>query len=238
MSQKRLTQSSLRHYPQRMDLTARARMHAALADPHRLRIIDALAVGDHTPQELCVLVDVPTNLLAHHLRALEQVGLVERRVSAGDRRRRYVVLVADRLSELLTVPAVRPPGLVLFVCTHNSARSQFAAALWRHHAKGAADSAGVDPAPAVHPAAVVAARAMGITLSAKRPKGYEAVRAEPSLVVSVCDCAREAGLPFDTPTLHWSVPDPATDGRAVAFTAAFTEISHRVERLAAALSAA
>ncbi len=190
MSQQLLTQSSLSNYPQRMDLTARARMHAALADPHRLKIIDALAVGDHTPQELCALVDVPTNLLAHHLRVLEQVGIVERRVSAGDRRRRYVVLVADRLSELLTVPAVRPPGLVLFVCTHNSARSQFAAALWRHHAKGAGDSAGVDPAPAVHPAAVVAARAMGITLSAKRPKGYEAVREEPSLVVSVCDRAR------------------------------------------------
>jgi protein-tyrosine-phosphatase/DNA-binding transcriptional ArsR family regulator len=220
-----------------MNLAVRVRIHAALADPHRLAIIDALALGDRTPHELGALVDAPSNLLAHHLTVLEQAGLTERRISAGDRRRRYVVLVPDRLSELLPDP-VAPTGIVLFVCTHNSARSQFAAALWRRLPGGVADSAGTDPAPRVHPAAVRAARGLGITLPAKAPKGYEAVAARPALVVSVCDRAWEAGIPFDAPTLHWSVPDPVADGRADAFASAFAEISHRVERLAASLPAA
>jgi len=220
-----------------MNLAARVRVHAALADPHRLAIIDALAFGDRTPHELGALVDAPTNLLAHHLSVLDQAGLTERRVSAGDRRRRYVVLISDCLSELLPIPVV-PPGTVLFVCTHNSARSQFAAALWRRVSGGAADSAGRDPAPRVHPAAVTAARRMGITLPAEAPKGYAVVAEQPALVVSVCDRALEAGIPFDAPTIHWSVPDPVADGRADAFASAFAEISHRVERLAASRLAA
>ena len=60
------------------------------------------------------------NLASHHLRALEAVGLVERRVSEGDRRRRYVVLRRDALNGLLLPQAaLAPAGLVLFVCTHN-----------------------------------------------------------------------------------------------------------------------
>ena len=220
-----------------MNLAVRVRVHAALADPHRLATVDALALGDRTPHELGALVDAPTNLLAHHLTVLEEAGLTERRVSAGDRRRRYVVLLPDRLPELLPIP-VMPTGMVLFVCTNNSARSQFAAALWRRLSEGAADSAGQDPAPRVHPRAVRAARRMGITLGAEAPKDYAAVAEPPALVVSVCDRAWEAGIPFDAPTLHWSVPDPVADGRADAFASAFAEISHRVERLAASLPAA
>jgi len=220
-----------------MNLAARVRVHAALADPHRLAIVDALALGDRTPHELGALVDAPTNLLAHHLTVLEEAGLTERRVSAGDRRRRYVVLLLDRLSERLPMPVV-PTGTVLFVCTHNSARSQFAAALWRRLAGGVVDSAGTDPAPRIHPAAVKAARRMGIILPAEAPKGYAAVAEHPALVVSVCDRAREVGIPFDAPALHWSIPDPVADGRADAFASAFAEISHRVDRLAASRPAA
>jgi protein-tyrosine-phosphatase len=212
-------------------------MHGALADPHRLAIVDALALGDRTPHELGELAGLPTNLLAHHLRVLDEAGLVERRASSGDRRRRYVVLRPDRLPGLLPAPAVAA-GMVLFVCTHNSARSQFAAALWRSRAGGGADSAGTDPADRVHPAAVRAARRLGVELGRSTPKGYDAVPAIPGLVVSVCDRAREAGAPFEAATLHWSVPDPVADGRAAAFAAAFAEISERVERLAAARAAA
>ena len=50
-----------------MNLAGRIRTTAALADPHRLAIVDALALGDRTPHELGALVDAPTNLLAHHL---------------------------------------------------------------------------------------------------------------------------------------------------------------------------
>ncbi len=95
------------------------------------------------------------NLASHHLRALEAVGLVERRVSEGDRRRRYVVLRRDALNGLLLPQAaLAPAGLVLFVCTHNSARSQFAAGLWRLRTGNDAASAGSEPSAKVHPQAV------------------------------------------------------------------------------------
>jgi protein-tyrosine-phosphatase len=216
-----------------MELAARAKAHAALADPHRLAIVDALALGDRTPGELGEVVDVPTNLLAHHLRVLDEAGLTERRASSGDGRRRYVVLHPDRMGALVPAHPVAA-GNVLFVCTRNSARSPFAAALWRRRTGQPADSAGADPAPHVHRSAVRAARWLGIELSGETPKGYEAVTAAPDLVVSVCDRAREAGMPFDAATLHWSVPDPVADGRRTAFAAAFAEISRRIERLAAA----
>jgi len=214
-------------------------MHAALADPHRLAIVDALALSDRTPRELARLVDAPTNLLAHHLGVLAEAGLIERRISGGDRRRRYVVLRPESLDGLLPGD-VRVPGggIVLFVCTQNSARSQLAAALWRARTGGPAESAGADPSPSIHPLAVRAARQLGLELSGATPRGYEAVAVSPALVVSVCDRAREGDIPFEAPVLHWSVTDPVADGRQAAFTAAFAEISRRVERLAAARPAA
>jgi ArsR family transcriptional regulator, arsenate/arsenite/antimonite-responsive transcriptional repressor / arsenate reductase (thioredoxin) len=220
-----------------VNLASRARVHAALADPQRLAIVDALALGDRTPRELGELVGAPTNLLAHHLGVLDGAGLIERRASSGDGRRRYVVLRPDPLATLVPAQVMRATT-VLFVCTHNSARSQFAAALWRRRTGAASESAGADPAAKVHPSAVRAARRLGVDLAGAAPKGYEAVAVAPDLVVSVCDRAREAGSPFDVAALHWSVPDPVADGRAAAFTAAFHDISQRIERLAAARPAA
>src|ERR1039457_4153459 len=106
-----------------MDLNSRVRMHHALADRHRLAIVDALMLGDRSPPELCELAEIPTNLLAHHLQGLHQAGLVDRRVSSGDRRRRYVVLQQERLAQIVPNLTVSAES-VLFVCTHNSARSQ------------------------------------------------------------------------------------------------------------------
>ena len=82
------------------DLAARAAVHAALADPARLLITDALAEGDASPSELAALLEMPSNLLTHHLGVLEQAGLVSRRRSEGDRRRTYLRLV----------PRARPAG--------------------------------------------------------------------------------------------------------------------------------
>ena len=42
-------------------------------------------MSDRSSKELAVALDLPTNLLAHHLDLLEDVGLIERFVSAGDR---------------------------------------------------------------------------------------------------------------------------------------------------------
>ncbi len=50
-------------------------MHAALADPARLRITDTLLAGDASPSELAAMLAMPSNLLAHHLHVLEQAGI-------------------------------------------------------------------------------------------------------------------------------------------------------------------
>ncbi len=218
-----------------MDLQSRARLHAALGDPSRLRLVDALLLGDHTFQELAEAAGLPGNLAAHHLAVLESAGLIERRTSDGDHRRRYVRLRHDRLDELAaTVAPVQAASRVLFVCTHNSARSQFAAALWQRRTSLPGESAGTEPAATVHPGAVRAAAELGVDLAGRVPRGYDAVTVEPDLVVSVCDRARESGVPFDAPVVHWSIPDPVRAGTPDAFRHAFTDIAERIERLAAA----
>lgn len=218
-----------------MEVTERARLHAALGDPLRLRMVDSLLLGDRTFQELADAAGLPGNAAAYHLAVLDEAGLIARRASEGDRRHRYIHLRPEPL-ELLGLPARAVTGAVLFVCTHNSARSQFAAALWKARIGGPVDSAGTDPAGSVHPRAVQAAEAYGLDLSSSVPKGYEGVAGRPELVVSVCDRAHEAGVPFGAPMLHWSIPDPVLAGTQSAFQSAFAEIATRVDRMARATS--
>lgn len=215
----------------------RARLHAALADPARVAIIDEVRVGDRSPAELAAGLDLASNLLAHHLSVLRRAGLVDRVRSEADRRRTYVRLCH-------AAPAVTGRGgddgrtgpepdsrRLVFVCTHNSARSQFAAASWRDRVGGAATSAGTEPAQRVHPGAVVAARRRGIDLSGATPAALAAELAGDDLVVVVCDRAYEA-LPRDRTVLHWSVPDPVHQDSADAFDRAFDDITERIHRLA------
>ncbi|WP_418607524.1 helix-turn-helix domain-containing protein [Georgenia sp. SUBG003] len=132
-------------------LQRRAALHAALADPARLRIVDTLRLGDAAPSELAEAVGVPSNLLAHHLKVLERAGVVSRTRSEGDKRRSYVQLVPGALDGLVAGD-VRPVTRVLFVCTANSARSHLAAALWRRASEIPAVSAGTHPAAPSPPA--------------------------------------------------------------------------------------
>ena len=213
-----------------MNLEERASAHAALGDGRRLGIVDRLTLGDLTVAELAQLTGMKGNLLAHHLDVLQDAGLIERRISEGDQRRRYVSLRWDRLPER-PVPAV-PDGQVGFVCTHNSARSQFAAALWQARTGSPASSAGSHPGAVVHPKAVRVADEYGIDLSGETPGGYDLLPPGLGLVVSVCDRAREAGVPDGDTHLHWSVRDPVPVGTLTAFRDAFAEIAVRVENLA------
>lgn len=212
-----------------MSLEDRAHRHAALSDPRRLLIVDDLAVGDRTVAELIDVVGIPGNLLAHHLDVLEDAGLVERRASEGDRRRRYVTLRWDRLPGV--VDAVLTGTNVAFVCTHNSARSQFAAALWREATGADVASAGSHPSQRVHPKAVQVAAEFGVDLSSEVPGGYETIPWVPDLVISVCDRAREEGVPEGREHRHWSIPDPVTRGDVASFRSAFVEIAARVGHL-------
>ena len=121
-------------------------MHAALADRARLRIVDLLAVGDLSPSEVGAELGLPSNLLAHHLRVLEDAGLLVRHRSEGDRRRSYLSLTPQGRG-LDPGAGAHPPTFrrVLFVCTANTARSHLAAALWRRCSAVDAVSAGTHP---------------------------------------------------------------------------------------------
>ena len=219
-----------------MEVAERARVHAALGDRHRLLMIDELRLSDRTFQELASAAGLPGNLAAHHLGVLEAAGLIERHASEGDQRRRYVALRRARLAESVR-PHLPTPSRVIFLCTHNSARSQFAAALWQARTGLAADSAGTEPADRVNPGAVAAAAEFGLDLRAAVPKGWSDITALPDLVVSVCDRAHETGVPFSGPSLHWSIPDPVTSAEPGAFHSSFVSISARIDDLAAASSA-
>jgi protein-tyrosine-phosphatase/DNA-binding transcriptional ArsR family regulator len=213
-----------------MPLQERAAAYAALGDPRRLSIVDQLALSDRTVVELSELVDMRTNLLAHHLDVLESASLIERNVSEGDHRRKYVSLCWDSLPSTPKAPAA-PAATVAFICTQNSARSQFAAALFQQITGRTAISAGSQPAKAVHPLAIKAAAGMGVDLSRAVPGGYERIVAPPDLVVSVCDRVRESELPRGRHLIHWSVPDPVKGGTLQSFRNSFAAITTRLERL-------
>jgi ArsR family transcriptional regulator, arsenate/arsenite/antimonite-responsive transcriptional repressor / arsenate reductase (thioredoxin) len=212
-------------------LTARAAMHAALGEPNRLAIVDHLAASDRSPKELAERLGIPSNLLAHHLDALEEVGLIVRFVSAGDRRRKYVRLVRAPLASL-RITGREPRGDMLFLCSHNSARSQLAAALWTARTGGPASSAGTHPARRVHRGAVAAARRAGLDLRAAAPRAVEAIPAG-SQVVTVCDRAHEELAP-EPDWWHWSIPDPVEVGTAEAFDEVVADLEDRIASVAPA----
>jgi protein-tyrosine-phosphatase/DNA-binding transcriptional ArsR family regulator len=231
---------------------SRARMYAALGEPLRLAIVDQLTLGDASPGELGAVVDLPTNLLAHHLKVLEEAGLIRRVRSEGDRRRSYVQLRWDdawvaALLGPLTAALPGPVPRVVFVCTHNSARSQLAAAAWARVSAIPAASAGTHPAARVHPRAVAAARRHGLRLSRALTHHLADTVQPGDLIVAVCDNAHEEladgparpaldGARTGRGWLHWAVPDPVRIDTDNAFDTACTDLTHRVDRLAVALA--
>ena len=52
------------------ELLQRAAIHSALGEPARLAIIDELSVSDRSPRDLGSRLQIPSNLLAHHLDTL------------------------------------------------------------------------------------------------------------------------------------------------------------------------
>jgi ArsR family transcriptional regulator, arsenate/arsenite/antimonite-responsive transcriptional repressor / arsenate reductase (thioredoxin) len=215
------------------ELARRVQIHAALADPGRLAIVDRLLSADASPSELQTAVSMPSNLIAHHLRVLEGAGIVRRSRSEGDRRRTYIHLIPDALDAM--VPATRRGAeRVVFVCTQNSARSQLAVAVWERRSSVPATSAGTHPAAAVHPQAVATARRHHLPMRSQTPQHLDDVVSPTDLVIAVCDNAHEE-LPADTSRIHWSIPDPAGGDDEAAFDRALDDITHRIDRFAPTL---
>ncbi|WP_076258626.1 helix-turn-helix domain-containing protein [Intrasporangium flavum] len=213
------------------ELARRARAHAALADVTRLRIMDRLSVSDAAASELGALLDVPSNLLAHHLNVLQDAGLVARQRSEGDGRRTYVTLTRDAvLATNASAGDLRRPRRVLFVCTANTARSHLAAALWRRASPIRVASAGTQPGDRVNERAVAAAARHGLELPDVRPALLEDTARAGDLVITVCDRAHEELRGADW--AHWSVPDPVVAGGSRAFDRALDRLAGRVAALA------
>jgi protein-tyrosine-phosphatase/DNA-binding MarR family transcriptional regulator len=232
ISQQYLTQSD---WSQLESLEARAAVHAALGEPVRLALAERLVPGDASPSALAAELGLGSNLLAHHLRVLEEAGVVRRARSEGDRRRSYVQLRLDSPTVRAALPGefwTDVPRRVMFVCSANSARSQLAAAAWNSLSVVPATSAGTHPAARIHPRAVAVAARHGLDLSNAVPAGIESRLDEGDLIVAVCDNAHEA-LDPDLARLHWSVHDPARVDTDAAFEIAFAELNGRVHHLAA-----
>jgi arsenate reductase len=148
--------------------------------------------------------------------------LAEQRAAIARQRGELDRLEAELLDLELTIAAagrarrttpVSDPIRVLFVCTHNSARSQIAEALLRHY--GGDDfevrSAGT-VATRVRPEAIAVLAESGIDWSGAESKTIDRFLDQRfDYVITVCDRARATCpvFPGSANTLHWGLDDPA-----------------------------
>jgi len=130
----------------------------------------------------------------------------------------------------------KPVPEVLFVCVHNAGRSQMAAALLDHHAKGRVHvrSAGSDPADQINPAVTAAMAEWGIDLAREFPKPLtdEVVQAADAVITMGCGdaCPLYPGKRYE----DWELDDPA--GKPVEQVRAIRdELDRRVQALLAEL---
>ncbi len=127
---------------------------------------------------------------------------------------------------------------VLFLCTHNSARSQMAEGLLRHLAgeRFEVHSAGTE-ATHVRPLAVAAMAEVGVDISGQESKTLQRYLGDPfEYVVTVCDDANESCpvFPGAKERLHWSFEDPSKatgseEERLAMFRRVRDEIQARIE---------
>lgn len=135
-----------------------------------------------------------------------------------------------------------PPLHVLFLCTHNSARSILAEALLNHlgHGRFKAYSAGSSPREnqQPHPLGLAVLRSAGISIEGLHSKSWD-VFAGPDaphmdLVITVCDNAAGEVCPYwpgQPATAHWGYADPsAAEGDDDARREAFRQTLHLIRR--------
>jgi len=201
-----------------------------LADETRLALVRLLAVSDRRVGELVDAVQQPQNAVSYHLKQLRRLGLLRDRRSTYDGRDVYYSVDLERLHALyvavgaalhpgLTTPAAVPPKLptrplrILFLCTHNRARSQLAEGLARALAgdQVAVASAGSEPAE-VHPLTLDLFGELGLDSSHLSSKSVQLFAQEEfDYIITTCDRVREADLTFpgNPRRIHWSIADPS-----------------------------
>ena len=127
--------------------------------------------------------------------------------------------------------------VVLFVCVHNSGRSQMAEAFFNQLAKGKAQalSAGTQPAQTVNPIVAEAMREVSIDISRNKPKALIMEMLEQADRVITMGCGAEAVCPASfVQTEDWSLEDP--EGKTLQQVRRIRdEIKNRVVKLLAEL---
>ena len=116
----------------------------------------------------------------------------------------------------MSEPVINNKTKVLFVCVHNSARSQMAEAWLRHLCPDVfeAESAGLEPGT-LNPLAVEVMREAGIDISKNKTKSvFDMVKSGRlfGYVITVCDESNAERCPIFpgyTKNLHWNFPDPS-----------------------------
>ncbi len=127
---------------------------------------------------------------------------------------------------------------ILFLCTHNSARSQMAEGLLRALGQGQyeAASAGTEQTR-VRPEAIAAMHELGIDITAHTSKTLDRFLGEAwDEVITVCDSANQSCpvFPGAVKRRHWSIDDPSgvagsAEDRLAAFRRALDELRARIE---------
>jgi ArsR family transcriptional regulator, arsenate/arsenite/antimonite-responsive transcriptional repressor / arsenate reductase (thioredoxin) len=235
-----------------------------LAHDLRWRVLRHLAFSDHRVQELMQMLGEPQNLVSYHLRKLREGELVYERRSSHDGRDVYYSIDLRKLRTLYSAagealhPALGggveedsqlkpaadtgagdlPPTRILFLCTHNSARSQMAEAITRHHGASMVEvfSAGTEPS-GIHPYALRVLSEMNVDVSGARSKHLDEYGDDSfDYVITVCDKVRETCplFPGDPEQIHWSFADPAAvegEGQYGAFVKTAQELTTRIRFL-------
>jgi protein-tyrosine-phosphatase len=206
-----------------------------LADDTRLTIIRMLAVNDLRAGEIVERLRAPQNAVSYHLRQLREVGLLRDRRGGYDARDVYYSVDLDRLQTLYMAaghslhPGLAPaaeergqdetagdeiaqPLRILFLCTHNSARSQLAEAIACKIGGDAVEalSAGSEVSE-LHPLTVQLLREWDIDTSAHYSKTLDQfLGQEFDYIITTCDRANESCpvFPGDPKRIHWSFPNP------------------------------
>jgi ArsR family transcriptional regulator, arsenate/arsenite/antimonite-responsive transcriptional repressor / arsenate reductase (thioredoxin) len=204
----------------------------ALADDKRLAILRLLSLSDLRAGEISVALHLPANAVSYHLKQLESLGLLQDHRSRADGRDVYYHVDLEQLERLYSAagealhPGLAPleplasdtltwptaPVRVLFLCTHNSARSQMAEAILRHLGGDTVDvfSAGSMPTE-VHPNSLAVLRELRIDATNLYAKSLDQFLGESfDYIITVCDRVRDICPVFqgDPWQIHWSFPDP------------------------------
>ena len=254
-----------------MDHELDAEALTALGHPGRLAVFRLLARrAPHgvRPSEIADALDLKPNTLSVYVTTLTRAGILTtwregRSVYYGIDLKRVGTLIdflvndccrgrpelceplAARSLQRLAAHRDGGPRNVLFVCSGNSARSQFAEAILNRdgNSRFRAHSAGTTPNRRLNPEAVSVLVAHGHDADGLKPKAIASFERPGApvmdYVITVCDqaanedCPPLPGLPL---TAHWGIARPSAalgDDRAAAFAAAYDAIAERLERFMA-----